>query len=351
MSQSISGELRLVWASDVVLFSIIDTLQHALEDEPGLLHIGPTSDRPSATFDADLIRFNAAQSSELFASQTYACSICLEPQKGRRCIQLGCHHVFCVACLHAYFSLSIHEGIVKSVACPNCSDERAKALKERPGLEGSDLPGHVDESVLGEIVGPELLARYQWLVDKQRWEACVRFFPYAHLTEHQRDPSIAFCPRESCQAAVPADTNEAYAKLRTCPRCSFSFCVFCKRTWHGSHVPCKISHKESLVGRYLEAGEAERDLLHRQYGEATIRKLVETYLEDRANEEWKSAHTTPCPDCGVPVEKSVGCSHSKLLIGDLRGADHGHSDMRQVRSTFLFQMRTALARLRAVQAL
>ena len=178
---------------------MIDTLQRIISPPPAELDLHPTTRqlRTGKGLASTLSAHNKLRTSSIFAVQTFSCSICLEPQKGRSCLKLSrCNHVFCVSCLHSYFSLSIHEGTVQNVACPDA---------ECAG-EGHRIPN--DE--LLAIVGQELFDRYAWLLVKQRVE---------------KDPTITWCPRDRCQAAVERDPEEAYAKLRTCRTFCPSACL------------------------------------------------------------------------------------------------------------------------------
>lgn len=221
-----------VWVNDCAIYAMIDTLQQCLPPSGLFIHPSKKQRNPKTTLANQIAAYDQSKNAAQFASNSFDCSICLDTRKGIACVQLqvrssqyglehradpsqSCGHVFCVGCLQGYFSLSIHEGMVKNVHCPDpeCVEARGKASKE--GVEACRLPGNVSEQEIVPIVGQEMLARYRRLKEKQRVES---------------DPSICFCPRATCQAAVEKDQEEAYAKLRTCTKCSLSFCVFCRRT-------------------------------------------------------------------------------------------------------------------------
>jgi IBR domain, a half RING-finger domain len=141
---------------------------------------------------------------------------------GLKRIELNCDlDRFCYECLHSYFSLSIAEGLVSQVHCPDpaCVSARSKTPQSSaltmadPSIQ-SFRPGDLDTSELVSIVGPGLYSRYLWLQEKQRLES---------------DPSLTYCPRGGCQAPVQKESEEAYDKLRICPKCTFAFCVFCRK--------------------------------------------------------------------------------------------------------------------------
>lgn len=280
---------------------MIDLLKHSALPSTGPLHLYPTKTSSggagSNSFDSSmplriqLKRFDREQSNSIFSSSTFHCSICLEGIKGRHCLRLQrCHHIFCSPCLTDYFSLCISEGLVRNVHCPDpeCSTARSKAS---PSTPPQDLPGSLDATELQAIVGPDLSARYVELEQKQRLES---------------DPSVMSCPRASCQAPVLKDPDERFAKLRECSACGFTFCAFCKRTYHGLHTPCQDSN--SIVSGYLEADEVEQSKIEAKYGASLIQRLVKQHQEDQANEDWFGDNTTICPGCSQRIEKSEGCN-------------------------------------------
>lgn len=128
------------------------------------------------------------------------------------------------------------------------------------------------------------------------------------------DPSISFCPRSSCRAAVPrpppdpAVTGEQ-EKLRVCPSCDFAFCCICLHTWHGIRNPCAFPQSSLIVSSWLEGDEVERTLLERRYGRANVERMVRVFEEERQNREWMDGHSRQCPGCQARIEKSQGCAH------------------------------------------
>ena len=80
---------------------------------------------------------------------------------------------------------------------------------------------------------------------------------------------------------------------------------------HGPITACTIAHSEKLVLEYLaaEEGSAERQTIEKRFGRANVQKLVLTYEEEKANNEWLHSSTMECPGCQCHVEKSLGCNH------------------------------------------
>ncbi|ESK85858.1 e3 ubiquitin-protein ligase rnf14 [Moniliophthora roreri MCA 2997] len=225
-----------------------------------------------------------------FNQTSYPCSICMEHFKGSKCLQLSCSHIFCRVCLQDFWGLCIREGEISRVGCPD--PECVKAGREATEEE-------VARVVSG---GDEEIRRWRWLREKVAVE---------------RDPSIIHCPMSWCQRPVPkpesvqGQEDSGWERLRTCGACSYSFCAFCKRTWHGPHTDCPISASETVVREYLALPDdsPERTTMERRFGKKNIQKLVRTFNEEQANKKWLEASTMACPGCGVNVEKSLGCNH------------------------------------------
>ncbi|KZT06754.1 RWD-domain-containing protein [Laetiporus sulphureus 93-53] len=221
-----------------------------------------------------------------FSQTSYTCEICLTSIKGARCILLSCSHVFCRACLEDFWKLCIAEGDVGRVGCPD--PHCVKAGRE------------ANEEEVRRVVIEEEVRRWKWLREKR---------------ELEKDPSIIHCPMAFCQRPVrkPSNVDEGsgWERLRTCTDCGYSFCAYCKRSWHGPLLDCPVSATESFVLEYLALPEdsPERVLMERRFGRTNMRKLVAKYEEEQANKRWLEQSTMECPRCHVHVEKSLGCNH------------------------------------------
>lgn len=307
-------KLADLYAGDECLLYILDSVSSTSSEfdgtfslEPPLIlrQVAPAPHRaapadtvPLSTF---LIDYDRQASSAQFATSSHSCPLCFTTQRGSSCIRIAsCGCVFCAACLKDYFSLLITEGLVRSVACPSrgCVESRAQwekdegASKRMPDRDVTK-PGRVTASEVEELVGEEGRKRWEWLQEKARVES---------------DPAITWCPREACQAPVPK-LSEDEEKLRVCPACDYSFCVFCRRGWHGTRNACALPQSSAIVSGYLSGDAEQRRTLEVRYGAANIKRLVAAYEEERALQEWLQAHSTQCPGCSAWVEKSQGCNH------------------------------------------
>ncbi|KAF9456145.1 hypothetical protein BDZ94DRAFT_1178351 [Collybia nuda] len=242
---------------------------------------------PSPQVLAPLLKaFDVSAKSIQFSQNSYPCPICLISVKGSRCVQLNCGHIFCRSCLEEFWKMCIAEGEVGRVGCPD--PECVKLGRE------------ADVEDIVRVVTQTEMRRYRWLKEKKALE---------------KDPSIVHCPMTFCQNPVPkpSDQNDGsgWERLRSCSRCSFSFCAFCRRTWHGPITSCPIAYSEKLVLEYLAHSEGSigRQSIETRFGRTNVLKLIATYEEERANKEWLEASTMACPGCQIHVEKSLGCNH------------------------------------------
>ncbi|KXN84789.1 E3 ubiquitin-protein ligase itt1 [Leucoagaricus sp. SymC.cos] len=289
----LQGRLREQWqAGEGVLYnwieyirtgeflSELDMLDKGLLTGGRLYHSAPHVLAP-------LLQAHETSSKSLeFAKNSYPCSICLTSLKGSKCLRLSCDHIFCRSCLEDFWKLCIEEGDVGRVGCadPDCVKVGREAQEEE----------------VARVVSEDDLQRWRWLREKRDLE---------------RDPSIVHCPMEYCQTPVsrPPDVEDGtgWERFRQCPKCSFSFCAFCRRTWHGPITDCPIGHSEKIVLEYLatEDGSAEREYLEKKYGRNNVQRLVKLYEEEQANQRWLEASTMACPGCEIHVEKNLGCNH------------------------------------------
>ncbi|KAI0803062.1 RWD-domain-containing protein [Irpex lacteus] len=233
-----------------------------------------------------LIAHDADTEQSRFSETSYSCEVCLTSIKGARCLRLSCSHVFCRSCLEDFWKLCIKEGDVTRVGCPDpaCVKDAREATEEE----------------VRRVVTEEEVKRWKWLRQKRLFE---------------KDPTMVHCPVPFCQNPVPRPTNvdedSPWERLRTCGECGYSFCAYCRRTWHGTVNECAMSSTETFVMEYMKLpeGSSGRELMERRYGRANLRRLVAKYEEDQANKKWMDESTMACPSCRIKVEKSVGCNH------------------------------------------
>ncbi|KAK5108160.1 hypothetical protein LTR62_008691 [Meristemomyces frigidus] len=289
-----------------ILFAYIDFLQQAAErgfdldqTSEGCLVLPEMKEKL-------LVAFDKATELAIFNEGHYDCGICLEPKKGLACYKMKrCGHVFCLQCLQDFYNNAITEGDVAGVTCldPTCGKEtnangRKRKRKSDRTLNPRELLAmHIDE--------PKV-RRYVEMKRKKKLEA---------------DKSTVYCPRSWCQGPAksakypplpadlttyPVDDGEESAssesepdslsskhdsarsiteppnpgdRLAICEKCTLAFCKVCFMGWHGDFLRCRPRDPSQLSA------------------------------EEKASYDYIRLHTSPCPTCSSPTQKTMGCNH------------------------------------------
>ncbi|OCK85325.1 RWD-domain-containing protein, partial [Lepidopterella palustris CBS 459.81] len=303
--QKLQDEGLLLWEEyghEQVLFSYITQLQDAAErgfdlaDSDGGI-LGVSQDMKIALLDFDI-----KMKREKFEHETFDCGICLEPKKGSACFRLPrCSHVFCVSCLQDFYVNCITEGDVNGVKClsPGCGKENIKNSGQARKKKSERLL--TPNELLQIPMEKAMVQRYVALKRKKKLES---------------DKSTIYCPRTWCQGAArsnkypkitditqivesddedeedettaevgetPEDSKPKGTphtdRLAICEDCNYAFCRVCHAGWHGEFVRC------------------------------WPRDASELTQEEQASLNYILAHTSPCPTCSVPCQKTHGCNH------------------------------------------
>lgn len=224
---------------------------------------------------------------------------------------MDCSHIFCLQCLQDFYNDAIKEGNLSTVRCltPNCAKERAKTPTSRGGKAKT-------------VISPSELLQIGLAEDMVK-----RYVTLKYKTELEADKDTIYCPRQWCNGAarskkhkkpegldfgessgdeISRDNNndagddatdeindEKASKkksktkkfdpadlLSVCEDCSFAFCSRCMQTWHGEFVRCTPKRNKD--------------------------ELTE---EEKASLEYLQLHTSPCPTCNAPAQKTHGCNH------------------------------------------
>ncbi|PQE09456.1 RWD domain-containing protein [Rutstroemia sp. NJR-2017a BVV2] len=302
LPQSRLGELEAegqrMWEElgrDLVVFAYIDFLQQSAENAFGFGEEGTILEIPQdqkiSLLDFDIVAKQAA-----FAKETYECGVCLDPKKGSVCHRMvDCGHVFCVQCLQDFYNNAIKEGDLVSVRClaPNCAKDRAERKKSSSGKSRKPKVQLSPSELLQIPLEHEVVSRYVKL---------------KHKAQLEKDKNTVYCPRAWCKGAAkskkhkkPEGFEEVESsdededddgqnkkngvvagadRLAVCEDCSYAFCSRCLQGWHGEFKICMPKREDA--------------------------ELTE---EEKASLEYMKLHTTPCPTCAAPSQKTHGCNH------------------------------------------
>jgi len=289
-----------------VVFAYIDLLQQAAERGFDPMQDGDGALQVAQEMKISLMDFDEKVKREKFEQETFECGVCLEPKKGSSCYRLlRCGHVFCVPCLQDFYNNCIAEGDVASVKCldPTCGKEKASArggaTKRKRKFERTLNPSELLQIPLEKAV----VQRYVELKRKKKLES---------------DKSTIYCPRKWCQGAARSkkypkltdlsqiadfDSSDSEAegdpskdtpqtntnsnnnipppsdRLAICEDCNYAFCRICQGGWHGEFVRCWPRSASDLT------------------------------VEEQASYDYIRLHTSPCPTCSSPCQKTHGCNH------------------------------------------
>ncbi|TVY59610.1 E3 ubiquitin-protein ligase itt1, partial [Lachnellula suecica] len=284
-----------IWEDEgrsATVYGFIDFLQQSAENAFGFAE-GKVLEIPQ-DLKISLLDWDIKSTQAAFEKETFDCGVCLDPKKGSVCHQmLDCGHVFCVQCLQDFYNNAINEGDLASVRClaPDCAKKRGEA-QVRSGRTRKPKTNLSPSELLQIPLEHNVVTRYVKL---------------KHKADLESDKNTIYCPRTWCQGAArskkhrkpvgleidtsddESDTEDNGKKadflsgndlLSVCEDCSFAFCSRCYQGWHGEFVGCAPK---------------------RDNGELTE--------EDKASMEYLQLHTTPCPTCAAPAQKTHGCNH------------------------------------------
>ncbi|KAI0600465.1 RWD domain-containing protein [Biscogniauxia sp. FL1348] len=302
--QKLEGGAEKLWEEigrDQVIFTYIDDLQRSAEDVFGLVDSSGTLE-VSPEHKIAILDYDIKAKQKAFDRETFDCGICLDPKKGAVCHKmLDCGHVFCVQCLQDFYNNAITEGDVASVQClePNCAKEREEAIRKSSAKKKKPRT----------FISPSELLQIPLEQDMVK-----RYVTMKHKTELESDKNTVYCPRSWCQGAARSnkhkkpqglefvegsddeseaeDTAEKAGRtfkadrdlLAICEDCGFAFCTRCGQSWHGEFKYCIPKERKDEITE-----------------------------EEKASLEYLQMHTTPCPTCAAPCQKTHGCNHMRCF--------------------------------------
>lgn len=210
---------------------------------------------PTVTCEVAPAKKEDAKSAKVLANGFIQCKICLNdcPQKKtHKLYDCGC--IFCKECLRQYLSISIREGNVLSVACPDSACNKH---------------GEVSKQEIEKLVNHSTYEKYKRL--RKRKEVAV-------------DQTKTFCPIPGCEGIC--DGIPGVAQPVNCSECGYTFCFVCKERYHPD-ISCK-EHRQLISDS--TSGVRFVDILDGDIKE--------------------------CPICQVLIQRDAGCA--QMMCGNCK---------------------------------
>ncbi|OJD36434.1 ring finger protein [Diplodia corticola] len=277
-----------------IVFAYIDFLQQAAERCFDLVGDDGAVIEVAEDMKISLLDYDIKAKRERFEQETFDCGVCLEPKKGTVCHRLmRCGHVFCVACLQDFYTNCIREGDVSSVRCmdPSCGKEdRKKKKSERTVSPGELLQIPIEQDMVKRYV--EMKRKKKLEADKdtvycpRKWcQGPARSKKYPKITDltqlvesdSEGEDESGTPPRDRVEEQMRG--SKSGDRLAVCEDCEYAFCRVCLAGWHGEFVRCYP------------------------------RSSTELTEEEQASYDYLRMHTSQCPTCSSPCQKTHGCNH------------------------------------------
>lgn len=147
-----------------------------------------------------------------------------------------CHHNFCESCVKTYLSISITEGQVLHLTCPEQGCSQA-----------------ISQSLVASLI-PELSQKFQRFQQNKQKEL---------------DPNFRWCPKVDCSGFGTKDNSNSLE----CSKCKFNFCFKCSEAWHDGR--CKDS--VMLVNKQIKKCPKCQVLIEKKTGCPQMKCLVCAY--------------------------------------------------------------------------
>jgi len=223
-----------------------------------------------------ILNNNESKKRQEFDNSMFKCLVCFEDKKGSKCIKLlGCDHIYCKNCMKTYLEVNIKDGKVSELICPNVNCKAA-----------------LTPSQIKELVSTELFERYDRLLLQVTLDKMA---------------DVQYCPLKHCQCVVIVKDGEHFGQ---CPACSFVYCVYCRKTYHGE-TACKLlsTDLDELIEKYNASSPEMKEFYHKKYGKKRIQRII----EEADISKYLKENCKNCPSCRVQIEKNSGCNHMQCF--------------------------------------
>ncbi|VDM94986.1 unnamed protein product [Thelazia callipaeda] len=226
----------------------------------------------------DLLR-EIAEQNELgmksdFESRWFNCKVCFSYKKGNECLKFDpCGHIFCSGCVSNYYRQKLADNMMRDLKCLSNECDSPATQKQ-----------------IREVLTDQEFENY----DRRLFEAALDLMS-----------DVVRCPRIWCQNPVVVD-GLGTSNLATCSICYFSFCILCKKAYHGLD-PCHINKgtRGELLNELKSATPAQLNEIAKRFGG---KKQMQKMIDSLKSEEWIEDNSKSCPSCHANIEKKDGCN-------------------------------------------
>ncbi len=182
----------------------------------------------------------------IWVSKQFRCDICMEDKYRLSCTRLSCGHRYCTECLNGQLDYGLRSQSTATLTCPAENCDRRFTNKIVRNIVGYFSPKRT---------------RFQELADREYLNSL---------------PNSQQCPTPDCKYIMEDRGTRAHPVR--CPECNQRYC---------SH--CLLSHTRSISCR-----------------QAKDQQLSDA---DKKSARYVNSNSTPCPNCGINIQKNGGCNH------------------------------------------
>lgn len=246
-----------------------------------------------------------------FHKSRFCCSICLEYKDGSDGVLFDCEHCICKDCFKEFATVTIDDGDVTKLQCPDCPMKELKGLNLMGPRELRDLlfTRKISNEMLQMVLSKEYMKKYEELFSTLTHTKFATYYPNL----------VSKCTR--CKEYVIRD--DADELLIICGNCNFAHCFECGHSWHGRFNGCgepfnAIPQRvvEHLLSEMITFEEIA--LYEARYGRKFIKRAVNMELAERAFRAEVESNPTlvECPKktCRQIITKGDGCNKMRCAV-------------------------------------
>lgn len=227
------------------------------------------------------------------------CGICFNVVNQENMVSYGCEHQYCEECTRANLDLSVKDGTVESMKCPDTKCEMIAPY-----------------SLIKRIIVPELFRRYETLTLK----IGVGRMPDVVSVLTQLNNRCIFtnlflqvdCPNSECDAVIQSEVDIGMAE---CYLCHFVFCSTCLKPYHGTS-DCQLNdtERQQMLQKYVDELEAEKIFAEESLNQLAIEAIQKEDEDWLAQQEQDEEEKKRLEEERLMEEENRRKEHEKLVI-------------------------------------